>query len=1346
MAIKAKTNPRQLSFDRPYLTRETFVHPARLRPGVQDTDRWRTVAAEPINRMARRMVQREISSLNFTIRPEDPKDAQQRDAADWYLNVYSDFRNLVTRTLKSVCELPQGGAWEVGYIRPGVYGEGEKGTLAFVQYIDGGTLHPSISQEFPIVQVDPTESTRNVMFREDEIVRLLAWPRDEFGLEWWQESPTEASYMAIEALARIYVYSLKQLMDTPIAGILDMMDFSEEDARTWANTFREMLEGIDPIKIPILYQHEHAASWIPMGNRFEDLAITEQFKIYADLILGNYGLSVNDLRIFNHDGPKTGMAVSRKISIQQGVSFFAELVKDAVQSTLPRFLIFEYTEPDLEDERTKSQIGAADARTIQTFDWLDPKLKAKEAIGRGVLKHVTQDEIDKAIDENQQVDQLNQELANGIPTPAPGQITEGEGRVPDQLENDAKANASTGSRVFTKMRDEAETLIEKALERFSSRLPESKYGRKTAMADKRMDALLSRAFREVGMRLTEAKIAEYVLALRTQVPALNTQPSEEGMQAKSWTEFVDDLIEGALITKADDDGLRTRIELLLDELLSEEALYDLDADLWVEQLMEVLKLAYEDGMLATAELVQGELFKRGEVKSPYVGISFNLIDDTVINFLRDTAAELVRNINTGTKYFLRSMITEGALQGLAVDELTRRINNDLFGLPEAEAGKLNRDRIRSIVTTELNRADTFGRLEHMKRLGIQLKRWITRKVEVCELCLDNEALGSVAIDYEYHDVFGPTQGPPGHPRTCHCQLGMDADELNNLKGKPRYWDGSPVEKAALGSNGHRNGVITTPTAFIVGEPDPNRELVVLSPKVEKANPYHKPPGPGGGQFDFSPSSGSAWNGPEKTLSELLDNAGDYTIDELRQRLQQFIEVPISDEKYDYYTHAVRYESEIDSILENGLDPTKSRGRPVTYASQGIVRDRGAGYVVIKVPKGTDVEEGVDYVEPGLSYPEFYFYDKVPPRNIAYVVRPYYEPGWHGTEVDLVRHALQNQGLRDKDVVSLPPEYQRLYDLNGLYEKASVEKYNPYHKPAGTSEGGQFDNAPQGGAKNRPIPKYPGELKPGSGEGLTKVREWLAEQGIEPEVEVESRFGSGTTKVYSAEQMMAAGYDPRSAPLRGSAEWYSVDEGAKTTLPRDYENWEKSSERIMSEDASKFAASLSTEELAAVKQYTGTIWTGESEAPSRTFPYHYEAMNRALRSGPESVSEDIRADVMASNTALAGALNSNRISENAIVYRGIGGTRMPQDLTTLVGTTITDKGFSSMSAHYETAANFGTVVMEVRVPAGSRGAFVRDAATISKWDEFIAPPGSKFNVIGTERRGRVPVLVVELSND
>lgn len=812
----SKIEPRQLNVASDlYLVRSPFINPAMYIPGLLDTARWRLVAAEPINKLARRMIQREVSSLNWNIRinPKgfDNSGINFEQAKNYYQDAIKDFRNLASKALKGVCELPQGGAWEVGWIKPAIFGEGDRGTLSFIEHIDAGTLHPTTSKDWPIVQIDPLATLRRVLFSSEEVLRILASPYDEFDKEWWQESPTMASYMAIEALSRIYIYYLKQLHDTPVAGILDLMDFSENDARSWAKSFREMLEGIDPVKIPILYQHSQPAKWLPMGRNPAELSIPQQFKQYAEIVLGNYGLSTSDLRIFEAaDQSKAGAAVSRKITTQSGISFWAELIKDSIQALLPKYLLFEYDDPDVEEERTKAMVRASDARTIQTLPWLPTDYKAKLAQYYGLFGDLDID-IDKLTEESERLLGMNPGV-QGIPTPAPGQLFQGEGKVPNQLEEDARANAKTSSRLFGKSESENDadldihSLVQKAIDNFKENFgnpSESKYGIKTKDAAIELETALRKSFKHVAKNITPEFVSNIVTAIYTQFPSLNVVRMDS---KKSYS--YDEQIPTNFIEKADGDPtnpeplsaisdetlqeIRANVDQLVDYILglgNAAQNYTISSSDLLEVFVLVYRLAFEDGMLATAEMIQNDLYGRGIVAAPGVILSFDVTNDAVIQILNEMAAELVRNIDDGTKYYLRRMIVEGALNGWSVDRITEAIWNDLFGLSEEQAATLSESRIRSIVTTELNRADSAGRLEEMKKLGLKLKRWITRLIDVCTLCASNESYGSVPIDFEYMDVFGPTQHPPGHPTTCHCTLGADPDELEKIGSEPDYWTG-----------------------------------------------------------------------------------------------------------------------------------------------------------------------------------------------------------------------------------------------------------------------------------------------------------------------------------------------------------------------------------------------------------------------------------------------------------------------------------------------------------------------------------------------------------------------------
>lgn len=777
----AQLESKQVDLEVPYLTRDTFVDPARRMPLLTEPTKWRLVAAEPVNKLAIRTITREISSLNWGITPIDKKyDA----AARYYTNVLGDFSLLVKKVLRSVCILPQGGAWEVGWIRPGVFPyEEERGTVSFVKHIDAGTLHPTnpITNPYtPIVQLDPNISIRKVLFTKEEILRFIAYPYDEWDKEWWQESPTMSSFLAIEALSRIYIYYLKQLRDTPVVGILDLMDFTRDSAQNWAKSFREMIEGIDPIKIPVIYEHNNAAHWIPMGRNPTELSIQEQFKQYTELILSNYGLSVDDLRIFSGKGTtKGGSATNRKITTQSGISFWAELVKDNVQSLLPWYLIFGYTDPDIEEERSKAQIRAADARTLQTLNWLPIKERVKQAQKWKTIDiEVDPDAIQKEFEKQQQEMLKNAQnvAGRGMPSPRPGQLKKGEGRTRDNLEDDAKDNAAIGTRVFSKARTDAIGIIEKAVRKIVNRgKPEEPpkpqvYGERAQRAAILFRDLLRVAFDKVGDNLTEALVDRLLTAAKTQLAKTVNKPLQKADE--------------------DEEEERARVEELLDDLIDDVYDVNISDEEIVERIIEIYQLAYADGLLGSAEDIQNIIHEDNPDVPSMVNMQFNVVSDEVKEYLRELTLETIRNINDGTRYYLKQFIRDGALKGMSSYELQKVIKENLFNLPEEEQEKLSESRIRSITNYELNKIDSIARLAQMEHVGLTLKRWVTRAVDVCKLCLRNEAQGSVPLDYMYEDVFGEgTKTPPGHPATCHCTLAADKEELSNLGTTPEYWSG-----------------------------------------------------------------------------------------------------------------------------------------------------------------------------------------------------------------------------------------------------------------------------------------------------------------------------------------------------------------------------------------------------------------------------------------------------------------------------------------------------------------------------------------------------------------------------
>jgi hypothetical protein len=138
-----------------------------------------------------------------------------------------------------------------------------------------------------------------------------------------------------------------------------------------------------------------------------------------------------------------------------------------------------------------------------------------------------------------------------------------------------------------------------------------------------------------------------------------------------------------------------------------------------------------------------------------------------------------------------------------------------------------------------------------------------------------------------------------------------------------------------------------------------------------------------------------------------------------------VSLPKDTSKWHHFYHSPRHHSELEAIVKQGVHPG-SAGK--AWLSKDEIRSRDAGFVVVRVSAGT-AKEGVDYVEPGLSFREFTVDKPIPPEHIVKVVKfiQYAGGGGHGIdEHDLAKFAHANQG--HEDLKELPKEYHRWFDL------------------------------------------------------------------------------------------------------------------------------------------------------------------------------------------------------------------------------------------------------------------------------------------------------------------------------
>jgi hypothetical protein len=329
MAIVEKSaTPRSIQISPPYISRAPYYF---TNPTFLTYDQWRMVAREPVTRLCIRHIIRELVSFEWDITSPDPeKDA---DTIEYYTNILEaaddndGFDSWLSRVVQDALELPIGGVFEPAP-------DNLTGLLGGVYHVDGATVFPTYDPDVPFVQVDPYNTAERIWFGRGELCRLILMPRVDLRRRPFQESPVESAFIGIESLSKIYIYYMRQLGDTPVSGILDLMDMSQDEAIEWAVGFRELFDGIDPLKVPILYDHTKPARFIPFGRTPQDLSIIETFKRYAELVCAAFGLSIDDLRLFEHTNTKAGVQASQKTTARAGVGYYAQVIEDMINRYL----------------------------------------------------------------------------------------------------------------------------------------------------------------------------------------------------------------------------------------------------------------------------------------------------------------------------------------------------------------------------------------------------------------------------------------------------------------------------------------------------------------------------------------------------------------------------------------------------------------------------------------------------------------------------------------------------------------------------------------------------------------------------------------------------------------------------------------------------------------------------------------------------------------------------------------------------------------------------------------------------------------------------------------------------
>ena len=236
-----------------YLNR---ILPQWRNPEWLEGEIWRAVVAQqPVAVDCRDTLISTVVNLDWTIEAKDPNTRDELDEEIKYYirfltdNEEFDYVEHVEWIGKDYLDLPFGGATEVGREN-----NDPNGRVVWLALLDGATLFPTLNYDYPVGQ--QVAGINPVYFPYYGINRIYMSPKTSFLRKGWGCAPPEKIYLAIQLLNRGDVYYANLLLDTPQVGILDLIDMSKDSAEAWIDSWATLLKGVDPFKIPVLYEHE----------------------------------------------------------------------------------------------------------------------------------------------------------------------------------------------------------------------------------------------------------------------------------------------------------------------------------------------------------------------------------------------------------------------------------------------------------------------------------------------------------------------------------------------------------------------------------------------------------------------------------------------------------------------------------------------------------------------------------------------------------------------------------------------------------------------------------------------------------------------------------------------------------------------------------------------------------------------------------------------------------------------------------------------------------------------------------------------------------------------------------
>lgn len=329
---------------------------------------WRfSVESQPVALLSREALIGSVLSLDWKIEPRDSDNRDElKSEIDYYTRLLEytgemDYTEHVEWVAKDLLDLPFGGASEIGRS-----GDSPEGRVIWIEPLDGGTLFPTQNFDFPVGQ-RVNGVPKEVYFPWYAIDRVFMSPRTEITRKGWGIAPPEKIYLSLEMVGRGDTYYANMLLDTPDAGILDLLDMSKDSAEEWVKAWRELLTGIDAYKIPVLYQHTTPAKWISFTRPPTEIMFDVAMSRYSAIVCAGYGLTLSDIGLGGgSSGGNTlaGTIRDERKSKRNGFTRLKKKMEGYFNRILPSSLKFTFI--DLDDEMS---VALGRARLANATAW-----------------------------------------------------------------------------------------------------------------------------------------------------------------------------------------------------------------------------------------------------------------------------------------------------------------------------------------------------------------------------------------------------------------------------------------------------------------------------------------------------------------------------------------------------------------------------------------------------------------------------------------------------------------------------------------------------------------------------------------------------------------------------------------------------------------------------------------------------------------------------------------------------------------------------------------------------------------------------------------------------------------